>query len=106
MVDKKLVATTVSSREIGMQRRINRETTSSHDEKTNRNEEAKEEMNIIHISFKRKDSKKLFFARDKKESTKKEKGKAAAGIGSTMSQSNEKSGSSGKRRPQHLVNGR
>ena len=54
MVDKKLVATTVSSREIGLQRRINPVTTSSHDEKINRNEEAKEEMNRIHISFKKK----------------------------------------------------
>ena len=73
MVDKKLVATTVSSREIEMQRRINPVTTSSHDEKTNRNEEAKEEMNRIHISFKRKDSKKLFITRDKKESKKTKK---------------------------------
>ena len=90
MVDKKLVATTVSSREIGMQRRINPVTTSSHDEKTNRNEEAKEEMTRIHISFKRKDSKKLFFTRDKKDNTKKKKGSAAAGNGSTMSQSDGK----------------
>ena len=44
MVSKKLVATTVSSREIGMQRRINPVTTSSHDEKTSGNEETKEEM--------------------------------------------------------------
>ena len=54
-----------------MQRRINPVTTSSHDEKTNRNEEATEEMNRIHISFKRKDSKKLFFTRDKKRKQKK-----------------------------------
>ena len=73
MVDKKLVATTVSSREIGMQRRINPVTTSSHDEKTNRNQEVKEDTTKIHISFKRKDSKKLFFTRVKKENTKKRK---------------------------------
>ena len=39
MADKKLVA--VSSREIGMQRRNNQMTTSSHDENKNKNEEVK-----------------------------------------------------------------
>ena len=61
MVDKKLVATTVSSREIGMQRRLNQVTTSCHDEKKNNNEKVKEETSRIHISFKTKDNKKLFF---------------------------------------------
>ena len=70
MVDKKLVATTVSSREIGMQRRINQVTTSSHVEKENKNDETKEETSRIHISFKTKDSKKLFFTRVKEEHTK------------------------------------
>ena len=73
MVDKKLVATTVSSREIGMQRRINQVTTSSHVEKENKNDETKEETSRIHISFKTKDSKKLFFTRVKEEHTKEEK---------------------------------
>ena len=59
MVDKKLVATTVSSREIGMQRRINQVTTSSHVEKENKNDETKEETSRIHISFKTKDSKEV-----------------------------------------------
>ena len=86
MVDKKLVATTVSSREIGMQRRINQVTTSSHAEKENKNDETKEETDRIHISFKRKDSRKQYFTRVKKEHTKEEKESAAAGIGDTMSQ--------------------
>ena len=73
MVDKKLVATTVSSREIGMQRRINQVTTSSHVEKENKNDETKEETSRIHIFLKRKDSKKLFFTRVKEEHTKEEK---------------------------------
>ena len=81
MVDKKLVATTVSSREIGMQRRINQVTTSSHVEKKNKNDEMKEETSRIHISFKRKDSRKLNFTRVKKENTKGEKESAAAGSG-------------------------
>ena len=104
MVDKKLVATTVSSREIGMQRRINPVTKSSHDEKKNRNEEAKEEMSRIHISFKRKDSTKLFFTRVKNENTKKEKKNAAAGIGDTVPQEDGKAEAAKKRRPQHLEN--
>ena len=45
MVDKKLVATTVSSRETGMQRRINQGTTSSHNEQNDRQEEKKNERN-------------------------------------------------------------
>ena len=90
MVDKKLVATTVSSREIGMQRRINQVTTSSHVEKENKNDETKEETSRIHISFKTKDSKKLFFTRVKEEHTKEEKKSAAAGIGDTVPQKDGK----------------
>ena len=81
MADKKLVATTVSSRETGMQRRINYVTTSSRVEKRNKNNELTEETNRIHISFKRKDSKKLFFTRVEEEDTKKERENATAGIG-------------------------
>ena len=90
MVDKKLVATTVSSREIGMQRRINQVTTSSHVEKENKNDETKEEKSRIDISFKRKDSKKLFFTRVKEEHTKEEKTCAVAGIGDTVPQKDGK----------------
>ena len=42
------------------------------------------ETSRIHISFKRKDSKKLYFTRAKKENTEEEKGSAAAGIGDTV----------------------
>ena len=93
MVDKKLVATTVSSREVGMQRRNDPVTTRSHEEKTNKKEDENQEETIgIHISFKRKDSKKLFFIRDIKDLTKKKRKKrsAAAGIESKMSQSDGK----------------
>ena len=75
MADKKLVATTVSSREIGMQRRINQVTTSSHAGQENKNDETKEETNRIHTSFKRKDSTKLFFTRVKKRKHKKKRKK-------------------------------
>ena len=61
MVDKKLVATTVSSRETGLQRRINQESMSSQNEQNDRQEEKKNEMNGIRVSFRRKDSKKVFF---------------------------------------------
>ena len=49
MVDKKLVATTVSSREKGMSRRKQQVTTSSHNEKT------KEDRRRIKVSFSSKD---------------------------------------------------
>ena len=101
MVDKKLVATTVSSREIGMQRRINQVTTSSNVEKENKNDETKEETSRIHISFKRKDSKKLFFTRVKEEHTKEEK-KCSSRHWRHSATERRKSGSSKKRRPQHL----
>ena len=90
MVDKKLVATTVSSRETGLQRRINQETTSRQNEKNDGNEEKKDETSRIHVSFKRKDSKKVFFTRVKKEYTEKEKESAVPGIGDTVPQNDGK----------------
>ena len=87
MAVKKLVATTVSSRATGMQRRISKVTTSSHCEKTkDKNVDTSEGTSRTHISFKRKDSKKLYFTEVKKEKTKKEKEIAAASIGDTVPQ--------------------
>ena len=87
MAVKKLVATTVSSRATGMQRRINQVTTSSHyEENKDENVETSAETSRIHISFKRKDSKKLYFTRVKKENKKEEKGRVVAGIGDTVLQ--------------------
>ena len=94
MVDKKLVATTVSSCDVGMQRRTEPVTTSSHEEITNKKEDKQqEETDRIHISFKSKDSKKLVFGlyqRQKKTLQKKKKGRAAAGIESKMTKIDEK----------------
>ena len=89
MADKKLVAATVRSREIGMQRRINQVTTSSHVEMEKKKEEKTEEKNRIHISFKRKKNKRQYITKDK-TCKKEEKEDAAAGIGDTMPQSDEK----------------
>ena len=76
MADQKLIATTVSSRATGMQRRINQLTTSSHDEKKqDKNVETSAETCRIHISFKRKDNKKQFSTRVE-ENTQKNKKKA------------------------------
>ena len=87
MAVKKLVATTVSSRATGMQRRISKVTTSSHCEKTkDKKVETSEKTSRIHISFKRKDSKKLYFTKVKKEKTRTEKENAAASIGDTVPQ--------------------
>ena len=44
MVGKKLVATTVSSREVGLERRIETVTTSSHEEKTTKNNKTRTEF--------------------------------------------------------------
>ena len=89
MADKKLVAATVRSRELGMQRRINQVTTSSRVEMENKKDEKKEEKNRIHISFKRKESKRQYITKDKK-CNKKVKEDAAAGIGDTVPQSDGK----------------
>ena len=56
-----------------MHRRNAPMTTSSHEEKTKRKEDEKDETIGIHISFKRKDSKKLFFIKDKKDIKKKKR---------------------------------
>ena len=90
MVDKKLVAATVRSREFGMQRRINQVTTSSHLEMGNKKEEDKrEEKNRIHISFKRKESKRQYINKNKK-CKEEEKEDAAAGSDDEMPQFDEK----------------
>ena len=87
MADKKLVATTVSSRATRMQKRINQVTTMSHDEKNkNKIVETSAETSRIHLSLRRKDNKKPYFTRDKKENARGEKGSAAAGIGDTVPQ--------------------
>ena len=74
MSDKKLVASTVSSRETGLKRRAETVTTCSHEDKKLKNKK----KNGIHISFKSKDSKKIFFTGNKEEKTNKENRKAAA----------------------------
>ena len=89
MVDKKLVAATVRSRELGMQRRINLVTTSSHLEMENNKEERREEKNRIHISFKRKQNKRQYITKEKKFK-KEEKEDAAAGSEDAMPQCDEK----------------
>ena len=89
MVDKKLVAATVRSRELGMQRRIHQVTTSSHLEMGKKKDEKREEKNRIHISFKRKENKRQYITKDKK-CKEEEKEDAAAGIGDTMPQSDQK----------------
>ena len=91
MVDQKLVATTVSSRDVGMQRRIGTVTTSSHEGKKNKKDYKKqEETSRIHISFKSKDSKKSILHRRQKRRDNKENGRAAASIKGKTTQSNEK----------------
>ena len=63
---------------------------SSQNEQNDRQEEKKNEMNGIHVSFKRKDSKKVFFTRIKRESEEKVKESAAAGVGNTVPQNDGK----------------
>ena len=63
---------------------------SSQNEQNDRQEEKKNEMNGIHVSFKRKDSKKVFFNRIKRESEEKVKESAAADIGNTVPQNDGK----------------
>ena len=75
MVDKKLVATTVSSREVGLERRIKTVTTSSHEENTTIKQQKRDRM---HISFKSKDSKKVFSTGIKEHTTNKGTHRAAA----------------------------
>ena len=88
---KKLVATTVSSREIGMQRRINQVTTSSHAKKENKNDEDEigNESEFISPSKKRT-ARSYSLPESKKEHTKEEKESAAASIGDTVPQKDEK----------------
>ena len=74
MADKKLVATTVRSREKALERRNEMMTTSSHDEKTTK----KQESNIIRFPFNSKDSKKVFFTRSDEDTKSKDTHKAAA----------------------------
>ena len=88
MADKKLVAATVRSRELGMQRRMNQVTTSSHVGMDNEQIEKKEEKDRIHISIKRRDNKRQYITRDKR--CKKEKKKdAAADTGNAVPQRDE-----------------
>ena len=77
MADKKLVATTVSSRETGLNRRADTVTTSRpEDEKTEKQYQKKTEFIYLFTS---KDSKKIFFTgskedkKDKKNSRQKQK---------------------------------
>ena len=55
----------MSSRETGLERRTEKETTSSHEDKTTK----QQKKNRIHISFKSKDSKKIFFSGNKEDMT-------------------------------------
>ena len=97
MVDKKLVAATVRSRELGMQRRINQVTTSSHLEMGNEKDEKREEKNRIHISFKRKENKRQYITKNKK-CKEEEKEDAAVGSEDEMPQCGGKSRSGKKGR--------
>ena len=90
MVDKKLVAATVRSRELGMQRSINQVTTSSRLEMGNKKDDDKrEEKNRIHISFIRKENKRQYITKNKK-CKKEEKEYAAAGSEDAIPQCEEK----------------
>ena len=75
MADKKLVASTVSSRETGLKRRAETVTMSSHEDKETEKQNKKDG---VHISFKSKDSKIIFFTGNKEDKTNKENRKAAA----------------------------
>ena len=75
MVDKTLVAATVSSREAGLKRRAETVTTSSHEDKKTEKQNKKDG---IRISFKSKDSRKIFFTGSKEDKTVKDNRKAAA----------------------------
>ena len=74
MVDKKVVATTVSSREVVLERRLETVTTSSHEEKPPK----KKDADRIHISFKSKDSKRFLFTGTNKDATSKDTHEAEA----------------------------
>ena len=73
-----------------MQRRIIQRTMSGQNEQNDKQEEKKSEISRIHVSFRRKDSKKVSFTRVKRECTEKVKVSAAAGIGNTVPQSDGK----------------
>ena len=75
MVDKKLVATTVSSREAGLKRKAETVTTSSHEDKKT---EKPNKKDGIRISFKSKDSKKIFSTGCKEDKTEKENRKSSS----------------------------
>ena len=81
MADKKLVATTVSSREQGMQRRMETLTTSSHEE-TNQKIQNKKKRPEFTSPSKSKDSKKVYFTR--------ENGRAAASSQGKMNRRRQK----------------
>ena len=90
MADKKLVTSTVSSRERGMQRKINQGTTSSQIEQTKSLKESQIATNGIHMSSKRKDNKMIFFNEIMKESKIKGEQRAAASSESTVPQEDTK----------------
>ena len=71
MADKKLITSTVSSRDRGMQRRINQGTTSSQIEQEETQKESQNKTSGIHISFKGTESKIIPFSRSMKKSRKK-----------------------------------
>ena len=81
MVDKKLVATTVSSRETGLKRRADTVTTSKPEEEkaetTEIEEQQQKKKDGIRISFRSKNSRKIYFINEKKRNKQKNR-KAAA----------------------------
>ena len=84
VADKKLVQSTVSSRDQGMQRRINHETTSSRIGTTELQKEKQSATSAICISFKRKENKAIPFSEIRKEIKKKKEQQAAASSGNTV----------------------
>ena len=91
MVDKKLVATTVSSRDVGMQRRIETVTTSSYEGKKQKKKIKSKKRRTEFISpSKSEDCKNFFCTKDKEDATNNENGRAAASIKGKTTQSNEK----------------
>ena len=70
----KIIATTLSSRETGMERRNEMVTTSSHEETYQKKQH---KIDRIHISLRSKDSKKVFFTGSKEDMTNKGTRKAA-----------------------------
>ena len=83
MADKKLIQSTVSSREKGMQRRINQETMSSRIGTKDLQKEKQSATVTSCVSFKRKENKAIPFSEIKKELKKKKEQQAAANSGNT-----------------------